>query len=63
MIIKQLVLPSGGFITVNKETREILILTFFFKEPENNGKEGSILLLLFLNENLSAQAGLMVCLH
>lgn len=29
MLIKQLVLPSGGFINTNTETREILILIFF----------------------------------
>lgn len=29
MLIKQLVLPSGGFINFNTETREILILIFF----------------------------------
>lgn len=29
MLIKQLVLPSGGFININTETREMLILIFF----------------------------------
>lgn len=29
VLIKQLVLPSGGFININTETREILILIFF----------------------------------
>lgn len=39
MMMKQLVLPRGGFITINKETRKILILIKKKKEPENNEKE------------------------